>query len=101
MADSTSSSAGDAQQSWIVSRVDPGVDQARPVPATVERALEFVDGLDGGRVQTHAARHGREIDRRVAHGSGAALAWPLLPAACALLNEMASFDDAGVSDRTA
>jgi nicotinate-nucleotide--dimethylbenzimidazole phosphoribosyltransferase len=34
-------------------------------------------------------------------GSGAALAWPLLQAACAMLREMASFESAGVSDKTA
>ena len=32
-------------------------------------------------------------------GSGAALAWPLLVSACAILNEMASFESAGVSDK--
>jgi nicotinate-nucleotide--dimethylbenzimidazole phosphoribosyltransferase len=42
-----------------------------------------------------------QLDLRLGEGSGAALAWPLLPAACALLNEMASFDSAGVSERAA
>ena len=32
-------------------------------------------------------------------GSGAALAWPLLQSACALLRDMASFESAGVSNR--
>jgi nicotinate-nucleotide--dimethylbenzimidazole phosphoribosyltransferase len=40
-----------------------------------------------------------DLGLRLGEGSGAALAWPLLPAACALLEEMASFDDAGVSTR--
>ena len=36
---------------------------------------------------------------RLGEGTGAALALPLLRAATAFLNEMASFDEAGVSDR--
>ncbi len=37
------------------------------------------------------------LDMRLGEGSGAALAWPLLRAAVAMLNEMAEFDAAGVS----
>lgn len=36
---------------------------------------------------------------RLGEGSGAALAWPLLQSACAILREMASFEAAGVSER--
>ncbi len=39
------------------------------------------------------------MDMRLGEGSGAALAWPLLESACAILREMASFESAGVSRR--
>ncbi|MBK1635599.1 nicotinate-nucleotide--dimethylbenzimidazole phosphoribosyltransferase [Rhodovulum adriaticum] len=37
------------------------------------------------------------LNLRLGEGTGALLAWPLLKAATAMLNEMASFDDAGVT----
>ncbi|MDR5874678.1 nicotinate-nucleotide--dimethylbenzimidazole phosphoribosyltransferase [Halomonas sp. CUBES01] len=40
------------------------------------------------------------LGMRLGEGSGAALAYPLLQAATAMLNEMATFADAGISDKT-
>jgi nicotinate-nucleotide--dimethylbenzimidazole phosphoribosyltransferase len=40
-----------------------------------------------------------DLDLRLGEGTGAALALPLVRAAVRLLNEMATFDEAGVSDR--
>jgi nicotinate-nucleotide--dimethylbenzimidazole phosphoribosyltransferase len=39
------------------------------------------------------------LDMRLGEGTGALLAWPLLQAAAGFFNDMASFEDAGVSER--
>jgi len=41
-----------------------------------------------------------DLGMRLGEGSGAALAWPLIDSAWRLLDRMASFDSAGVSQRS-
>lgn len=42
-----------------------------------------------------------DLGLRLGEGSGAALAWPLLKAACRVMADMASFEQAGVSEKSA
>ena len=70
------------------------------------RVLDYVVCAHGSAEQAHgrllAALELRpllDLGLRLGEGSGAALAWPLLVAACGFLREMATFESAGVSER--
>ena len=72
-------------------------------PHVLQRCIASHESAEHG----HAAmlRHlGLEpllrLRMRLGEGSGAAVAWPLLESACRILDEMASFDSAGVSQRS-
>ncbi len=79
---------------------------ARLQPAFLDYAVfSHLSKEPGHRLQLAAMGEGGvepllDLDLRLGEGTGAALAWPLLRAACAFLNEMASFQSAGVSGKT-
>jgi len=79
----------------VASRLQPGVLQ-RCVFA--HRSGERAHGLMLEQMQAEPLL---DLGLRLGEGSGAALAWPLLESACAILREMASFEAAGVSEQTA
>jgi nicotinate-nucleotide--dimethylbenzimidazole phosphoribosyltransferase len=82
--------------------------------AAVAMAAQFAPRVLGACVFSHCSAesgHARWLERlgvkplldlglRLGEGSGAALAWPLIVSAVRLLGEMASFESAGVSDRS-
>lgn len=51
-------------------------------------------------LSTLAAQPLLQLGMRLGEGSGAAVAWPLLKSAQAIMNQMASFADAGVSEQS-
>ena len=75
---------------------------ARLQPAVLERCV-FAHRSDesGHRLMLEALQAEPLLDMglRLGEGSGAALAWPLLQSACRILDEMASFASAGVSEK--
>jgi len=77
---------------------------ARLAPAFLDHAVFCHASAEPGHKAQMAALGARplvDLGMRLGEGTGAAVAWPLLRAACAFLNEMASFESAGVSEATA
>ncbi len=75
---------------------------ARVAPAVLERCVFAHRSGERGHSLMLAQLNAKpliDLGLRLGEGSGAALAWPLLPSACAILREMASFESAGVSQR--
>ncbi|WP_377160669.1 nicotinate-nucleotide--dimethylbenzimidazole phosphoribosyltransferase [Roseateles sp. UC29_93] len=76
---------------------------AKLQPAVLERCIFAHRSNEQGHrlmLDTLQAQPLLDLGLRLGEGSGAALAWPLLESACRVLGEMASFDSAGVSDKT-
>lgn len=77
---------------------------ARLQPLVLQRCVFSHQSDESGHtiLLQHLGAHALlQLGLRLGEGSGAALAWPLLESACAILREMASFDAAGVSDSAA
>ena len=75
---------------------------ARIAPAFLDYAVFCHASAEAGHTGQLAALQASPLialDLRLGEGTGAALAWPLVRAACAFLNEMASFSSAGVSEK--
>ncbi|MDP1652559.1 MAG: nicotinate-nucleotide--dimethylbenzimidazole phosphoribosyltransferase [Rhodocyclaceae bacterium] len=75
---------------------------ARIAPAFLDYAVFCHASAEAGHRTQLAALNASPLvalDLRLGEGTGAALAWPLVRAACAFLNEMASFESAGVSQK--
>ncbi len=77
---------------------------ARLAPAVLDACVFAHRGAEAGHAALLAALGARPLlalGLRLGEGTGAALAWPLLQSSLLLLDGMASFDSAGVSDRSA
>ncbi|MDA8520087.1 nicotinate-nucleotide--dimethylbenzimidazole phosphoribosyltransferase [Acidovorax sp. NCPPB 4044] len=75
---------------------------SRLAPAVLERCVfSHRSGEPGHALMLGAlgAEPLLDLGLRLGEGSGAALAWPLLTSACAILREMASFEEAGVAQK--
>jgi len=71
-------------------------------PAVLERCVFAHASAESGHarwLQCLGVQPLLDLGLRLGEGSGAALAWPLLESACRLLNQMASFDAAAVSEK--
>ncbi|HEX5802783.1 MAG TPA: nicotinate-nucleotide--dimethylbenzimidazole phosphoribosyltransferase [Azospira sp.] len=75
---------------------------ARLQPAIVDYAVFCHRSAEAGHQAQLAALGGTpliDLGLRLGEGTGAALAWPILRAAVAFLDEMASFESAGVAEK--
>jgi nicotinate-nucleotide--dimethylbenzimidazole phosphoribosyltransferase len=75
----------------------------RLAPAVLQRCVFAHRSGERGHALLLAQLQARsllDLGLRLGEGSGAALAWPLLVSACAMLREMASFESAGVSEKS-
>ena len=75
---------------------------ARLAPAVLERCVFAHHSQEPGHARMLAALQAQpllNLGLRLGEGSGAALAWPLLVSACAILRDMASFAQAGVAGK--
>jgi nicotinate-nucleotide--dimethylbenzimidazole phosphoribosyltransferase len=75
---------------------------ARIEPRVLDYAVSAHGSAEHGHGRVLAALGQRpllDLGLRLGEGTGAALAWPLLTAACGFLREMATFGSAGVSGR--
>ena len=76
---------------------------ARLQPLVLQRCVFSHQSDEAGHVtllRHLEARTLLQLGLRLGEGSGAALAWPLLASACAILCDMASFASAGVSEKS-
>jgi nicotinate-nucleotide--dimethylbenzimidazole phosphoribosyltransferase len=77
---------------------------ARLHPALLEYCIFCHRSAEAGhraQLQALQAEPLLDLGLRLGEGTGAALAWPLVQASVAFLNEMASFESAGVADQDA
>jgi nicotinate-nucleotide--dimethylbenzimidazole phosphoribosyltransferase len=77
---------------------------ARLSPAFLDYAVFCHASAEPGHLAQMRAMNAKpliDLGMRLGEGTGAAVAWPLLRAACAFVNEMASFESAGVSEKKA
>ena len=75
----------------------------RLVPGVAQFAIFAHQSVEPGHSRMLAALDAEPLlgfELRLGEGSGAALAYPLLQSACAIINEMASFSDAGISTQS-
>lgn len=73
---------------------------SRLAPEVLQRCVFAHRSGERGHALMLAALQGEpllDLQLRLGEGSGAALAWPLMQSACAILRDMASFESAGVS----